>query len=127
MVADLLRKQVYRPEALRLLLADVLGRRHPVLSTSRHLDETAQWILRAQAATRDHGVSGGYTFEDGWLASYPEVTGYIIPTLLTYAAVVGRLDPATSSTAPIRRSSSTRARSSSACWRPTRRPAISGS
>jgi len=92
MVADLLRKQAYRPEALRLLLADVLGRRHPVLSTSRHLDETAQWILRAQAATRDHGVSGGYTFEDGWLASYPEVTGYIIPTLLTYAAVVGRLD-----------------------------------
>ena len=39
MVADLLRKQVYRPEALRLLLADALGRRHPVLSTSRHLDE----------------------------------------------------------------------------------------
>src|SRR5262249_47703796 len=74
------------------LLADVLGRRHPVLSTPRHLDETVEWILRAQAATRDHGVSGGYTFEDGWVASYPESTGYIIPTLLTYAAVVGRLD-----------------------------------
>ncbi|OLB98579.1 MAG: hypothetical protein AUH30_07460 [Candidatus Rokubacteria bacterium 13_1_40CM_68_15] len=62
------------------------------MATSRHLDEAAQWILRAQAGTRDDGVSGGYTFEDGWLPSYPETTGYIIPSLLTYAAVVGRLD-----------------------------------
>src|SRR5262249_57766118 len=71
MVADLLRKQVYRPEALRLLLADALGRRHPVLSTSRHLDEAAQWILRAQSGTGDDGVSVGYTLEDEWLAHYP--------------------------------------------------------
>ena len=62
MVADLLRKQVYRPEALRLLLADALGRRHPVLSTSRHLDEAAQWILRAQSGTGDDGVIFGCAY-----------------------------------------------------------------
>jgi len=55
-----------------------------------HLEEAARWILRAQAATPDDGVSGGYSFEDGWIASYPETTGYIIPTLLRYAEYSGR-------------------------------------
>jgi len=89
MIARLLRKRLHRPEALRLLVRDVLGRRGPVLDNRRHLEEAAQWILRAQAATPDDGVSGGYSFEDGWIASYPETTGYIIPTLLAYGAYAG--------------------------------------
>lgn len=48
------------------------------------------WLLRAQAATPDDGVSLGYfpcDWELGWRPSYPETTGYIIPTLLEYAAL----------------------------------------
>lgn len=93
MIASLLRKRLHRGEALRLLARDVMGRRGAVLDNRVHLDEAAAWILRAQAASPDDGVSAGYSFEDGWLASYPETTGYIIPTLLAYAEYAGREEP----------------------------------
>ena len=92
MIGRVLRKRLHRMEALRILLADARGRVGPVFEDSRHLDEAADWLLRAQVATPDGGVSGGYSFEDGWIASYPETTGYIIPTLLAYAARTGRAD-----------------------------------
>ena len=85
MIRRILRKRLYRPEALTLLAREYRERRGPILSNQVHLAEAAQWILRAQAATPDEGVAGGYSFEDGWIASYPETTGYIIPTLLGYA------------------------------------------
>ena len=55
------------------------------------------WLARAQDATPDGGVSLGYFPCDraavgGWLASYPETTGYIIPTLLECAERFGRAD-----------------------------------
>ncbi len=43
------------------------------------------WLLLAQASTPDDGM-GSYHLINGWSASYPETTGYIIPTLLEYAA-----------------------------------------
>lgn len=92
MIARLWRKRLYRPEAIGLVLKDVCRARGPVLDTGRHLEEAAAWLLRAQAATPDDGISGGYAFEDGWIASYPETTGYTIPTLLTYAAIANRPD-----------------------------------
>ena len=50
----------------------------------------AEWLARAQDATADDGVSAGYfpcdkNAGNGWRPSYPETTGYIIPTLLEYA------------------------------------------
>jgi len=51
-----------------------------------------QWILRAQSATPDAGVSLGYFPCDkpnGWKDSYPETTGYIVPSLLEYAERTG--------------------------------------
>ncbi len=46
----------------------------------------AEWIIRAQDATLDDGVAHSYDIrESRWLASYPETTGYIIPTLYDYA------------------------------------------
>jgi hypothetical protein len=84
------RKRLYRTEALRLMARDLRGWRGPVRAPGEHLDAAARWILRAQAATRDDGVSGGYSLEDGWIASYPETTGYIIPTLLAYADYSGK-------------------------------------
>ncbi|MGD8326481.1 MAG: prenyltransferase/squalene oxidase repeat-containing protein [Sphingomonadales bacterium] len=45
------------------------------------------WLCRAQdhSATRDGGVARDFSLIDGWASSYPETTGYIIPTLLTEA------------------------------------------
>ncbi|MES1925723.1 pectate lyase [Salinisphaera sp. T31B1] len=55
------------------------------------LHAAADWIARAQDATPDGGVSAFY---DGrrrvWAGSYPETTGYIIPTFFEYAARSGR-------------------------------------
>lgn len=57
----------------------------------------ADWLLRAQRATPDDGVSFGYfpcrrESANGWMASYPETTGYVIETLLRYAARYGNED-----------------------------------
>ena len=58
----------------------------PVGSIEEHLRAAAEWLLRAQAATPDDGVAHSYDVRAGkWLASYPETTGYIIPTLYDYA------------------------------------------
>jgi hypothetical protein len=48
------------------------------------LAHAIDWLLRAQASTPDDGM-GSYHLVKGWSASYPETTGYIIPTLLQYA------------------------------------------
>lgn len=45
------------------------------------------WLCRAQdhSATQDGGVARDFSLIDGWAASYPETTGYIIPTFLSEA------------------------------------------
>jgi hypothetical protein len=48
----------------------------------------AAWLTRAQDATPDDGVSYGYfptMVAGGWDRSYPETTGYIIPSLIAFA------------------------------------------
>jgi hypothetical protein len=57
------------------------------------------WICRAQDVSGDGGVARSYSIayhrffkRRGWLPSYPETTGYIIPTLFDYAKRVGRED-----------------------------------
>ncbi len=54
-----------------------------------HIKEALAWIKRGQDATPDNGVSRGYCVGwnsyfngKGWQASYPETTGYIIPTFI---------------------------------------------
>jgi hypothetical protein len=47
-----------------------------------HLRGALDWMARAQDVTDDGGVSGGYTALKGWTASFPETTGYIVPTFL---------------------------------------------
>lgn len=76
---------------LRPALHDLLGRTYPVNDPHIHLRETMQWLCRAQDATPDGGVSRSYALRfmrahqrRGWLASYPETTGYIIPTFFAY-------------------------------------------
>lgn len=46
------------------------------------------WIARAQdnTASRDDGVARDFSLINGWAPSYPETTGYIVPTLLECGA-----------------------------------------
>src|SRR5262249_11566525 len=72
-------------------LKDKLGSsRFPVRDLREHLQGAAEWLLRAQRATPDDGVAHSYDLRQGtWHASYPETTGYIIPTLYDYARYHG--------------------------------------
>jgi len=54
-----------------------------------HLLAAARWLASAQDASGDGGVAGRYVLGRGWTSSYPETTGYIIPTLLRLASHTG--------------------------------------
>lgn len=45
---------------------------------------SVEWLLRSQFNMPDYGF-GSYRIGKGWTTSYPETTGYIIPTLMNYA------------------------------------------
>jgi uncharacterized protein YyaL (SSP411 family) len=47
------------------------------------LDKAAGWLVSAQRANDDGGM-GSYHLINKWSSSYPETTGYIIPTLINY-------------------------------------------
>ena len=57
----------------------------------RVLDEGLAWIGRAQdqSLSADGGVARHYCLVNGWGTSYPETTGYIVPTLIREGAVNG--------------------------------------
>ena len=50
-----------------------------------------KWLGRAQdySATADGGVARHYSLLTGWGSSYPETTGYIVPTLLAFSNATG--------------------------------------
>ncbi len=80
---------LYNQEAYQELRREV-DRRDVVVNDNRfHIREAVDWIKRAQDATPDRGVSRAYSSawhpffrSRGWQQSYPETTGYIIPTFL---------------------------------------------
>jgi len=51
---------------------------------AKSLYMAVEWLLRAQFNMTDYGF-GSYRIGSGWTSSYPETTGYIIPTLMNYA------------------------------------------
>jgi len=55
------------------------------------IKEGVSWICRAQdnSASQDGGVATHFSLISGWSASYPETTGYIVPTLLQIAGFNG--------------------------------------
>ena len=67
----------------------MLGLNNPIKANEYHLRKSINWILYAQQITQDGGVSYGYSIINGWAHSYPETSGYIIPTLLDYYKVYG--------------------------------------
>jgi len=60
----------------------------------RTIEEGLGWLARAQdcSASQDGGVARNYSLVSGWAPSYPETTGYIIPTLLAYGKDADRPD-----------------------------------
>jgi hypothetical protein len=54
---------------------------------ARAVKEAMAWICRAQdhSASHDGGVARHFSLIDGWSTSYPEITGYIVPTVLAYS------------------------------------------
>ena len=89
------RYKPWRPRHFRLIIGDLAnGGRQPERDHATHLAATIDWLHRAQdvrAGQRDAGgISAGWSFEDGWLPSYPETTGYIIETFIAAAKVLSR-------------------------------------
>ncbi len=61
------------------------ARPHDNFDRLTHIREAADWIKRAQDSGTDRGVAQCATLGRGFNASYPETTGYIIPTFLDLA------------------------------------------
>lgn len=78
-----------QPSIATTLLGDWLGNTRDPGPSRAHLDGAIRWLCAAQDQTGGRGVSAGYSVVDGWLPPYPETTGYIIPTMLHYAALSG--------------------------------------
>ena len=55
------------------------------------IHSAVEWIRNAQdhSASGDGGVAAYFSLETGWAESYPETTGYIVPTLLEYSRWTG--------------------------------------
>jgi hypothetical protein len=66
----------------------------PDPGSERVLHALMGWLCEAQdrSASADGGVARSYDLLRGWETSYPETTGYIVPTLLDYARRFGRDD-----------------------------------
>jgi hypothetical protein len=84
----------WRPRHARLIALDLMGGIEPEYSHDDHLRAAIDWLCRAQDVRNDHpdagGVSAGWSFEDGWLPSYPETSGYIVETFLAAAEALQR-------------------------------------
>ena len=91
------RYKPWRRRHMRLVLRDAFGQgEHRTRGPLEHLAGAIDWLCRAQDA-RDGkgdagGVSAGWSFEDGWLPSYPETSGYIVETFLAAARALARPD-----------------------------------
>jgi uncharacterized protein YyaL (SSP411 family) len=89
------RYKPWRRQHLRLLARDLLTKGgQPELPSRLHLEAAIDWLCRAQDVRDDcadrGGVAAGWSFEDGWLPSYPETSGYIVETFVAAAEVLGR-------------------------------------
>ena len=90
-----LRYRPWQSRHLRLVLEDLPGAARQIEHDHRtHLRAAIDWLCRAQDVRMEKsdagGVAAGWSFEDGWLPSYPETTGYIIETFLAASQYVGR-------------------------------------
>lgn len=80
--------ELWRPQHAQLYWSQIANRDRSLdagLTDHDHLVAAAGWLQRAQDVMPDGGVCGRYRLGAGWTSSYPETTGYIIPTFLALA------------------------------------------
>jgi len=85
-----LRRRPELPEAARAAAReDAAGLPERDVGVERFCAEAVAWLGRAQdcSASADGGFARDYSLVGGWATSYPETTGYIVPTLLDYARI----------------------------------------
>jgi len=79
-----LKSKLYILSHFSVVWKDILNIRSKVETNMGGLPYVVEWLKYAQDITPDGGLSAGYSFSRGWLSSYPETTGYTIPTFLDY-------------------------------------------
>ncbi len=75
----------WKPASFAYLTRSMRPPSGPLQSDDAALRGAAAWLARAQDAAPDGGISGRFRLHGGWSSSYPETTGYAIPTLLRLA------------------------------------------
>ncbi len=73
---------LWKSSHAKVLMSDLIGLRTEPQSNLVHCQAALQWLFTAQDAAKLGGVATEYNFSWGWSLPYPEVSGYIIPTLL---------------------------------------------
>lgn len=89
---DLFNARFYRPSHFRLGVRDYFDLRTPneqLQPNAAHIAAAMSWLCAAQDRAGDGGVSARYRLDRGWAPSYPETTGYIIPTFFAHARRTG--------------------------------------
>jgi hypothetical protein len=78
----------FNPSVMAESMHDVLARPGNDPGFDAAIEGVTDWILRAQdnSVTADGGVAAYYSLRTGWSSSYPETTGYIVPTLLAVSS-----------------------------------------
>jgi hypothetical protein len=88
LVRDVREAKIWKPANARLVAPQIFRStrsRARASSDREHLLAAVDWLQQAQDASGDGGVCGRYHLGRGWTSSYPETTGYIIPTFLELA------------------------------------------
>lgn len=84
----LIKTSYNKPAHIKAILNDIFKSENKSYSNKEHLKSAMEWLCRAQDVTGCGGVSGGYYLYKGWGQPYPETTGYIIPTFISYAKLI---------------------------------------
>jgi Squalene-hopene cyclase C-terminal domain len=89
------RRRWHLPEAAKLeARRDKRGLPSSDPGITAAVSEAIAWLCRAQdhSATKDGGVARHFSLVNGWGPSYPETTGYIVPSILDFAHRTGDAD-----------------------------------
>ena len=69
----------------KLFLNDIIDLDNKLYPNEFHIKKAIEWLFFAQKVTKDGGVSHGFDLFSGWLPSYSETSGYLIPTFFDYS------------------------------------------
>lgn len=77
--------RTWKPSQLKVIIQDLMGKREPIYDNVAHCRAAMKWLFVAQDSTKVGGISAEYNLSWGWRLPFPEVSGYIIPTMLDFA------------------------------------------